>query len=128
MVSGISLSPKQWIVDEEAAKVVKHIFDLCMEGRGPMQIAKLLREEKILTPTAYALQNGRKTPHSAPSDPYYWDQATVVDLLEHREYTGCTVNFKTYTISIWDKKTRENPVEKQAIFYNTQPAIIEPES
>jgi DNA invertase Pin-like site-specific DNA recombinase len=120
-------NPKQWIIDEEAAKVVKHIFDLCMEGRGPMQIAKQLREERILTPTAYALKEGRNPGKETPPDPYYWDQKTVAGLLDHRDYTGCTVNFKTYTNSIWDKKTRENPVEKQAIFYNTQPAIIEPE-
>ena len=120
-------NPKQWIIDEKAANVVRHIFDLCMEGRGPLQIAKQLREEQILTPTAYTLKEGRNPGKEAPTDPYYWDQKTVAGLLEHRDYTGCTVNFKTYTNSIWDKKTRENPVEKQAIFYNTQPAIIDPE-
>ncbi|MBO6054039.1 MAG: DUF4368 domain-containing protein, partial [Oscillospiraceae bacterium] len=120
-------NPKQWIIDEEAAKVVRHIFDLCMEGRGPMQIAKQLTEEKVLTITAYAIKEGRKGLAPAPEDPYHWDSASVVGILETRDYTGCTVNFKTYTNSIWDKKTRENPVEKQAIFYNTQPAIIEPE-
>ncbi len=120
-------NPKQWIIDEEAAKVVKHIFDLCMEGRGPMQIAKQLTEEKVLTITAYTLREGRKAHAPAPEDPYRWDTKSVVGILGTRDYTGCTVNFKTYTNSIWDKKTRENPVEKQAIFYNTQPAIIDPE-
>ena len=120
-------NPKQWIIDEEAAKVVRHIFDLCMEGRGPMQIAKQLTEEKVLTITAYTLKEGRKGHAPAPEDPYHWDSTSVVGILETRDYTGCTVNFKTYTNSIWDKKTRENPVEKQAIFHNTQPAIIEPE-
>ena len=118
---------KQWIVDDEAAAVVRHIFDLCMEGRGPLQIAKQLREEKVLTPTAYMLKEGRKTSHTAPADPYHWDQKTVAGILEHREYTGCTVNFKTYSNSLWDKKPHRNPVDKQAIFYNTQPAIIDPE-
>ncbi|MBR0462380.1 MAG: DUF4368 domain-containing protein [Erysipelotrichaceae bacterium] len=120
-------NPKQWIVDEEAAKVVRHIFDLCMEGRGPMQIAKQLTEEKVLTITAYTIKEGRKALAPAPEDPYHWDTTSVVGILETRDYTGCTVNFKTYTNSIWDKKTRENPVEKQSIFYNTQPAIIDPE-
>jgi hypothetical protein len=120
-------NPKQWVVDEEAAKVVKHIFDLCMEGRGPMQIAKQLTEEKVLTITAYTIKEGRKGLAPAPEDPYHWDSTSVVGILETRDYTGCTVNFKTYTNSIWDKKTRDNPVEKQAIFHNTQPAIIEPE-
>ena len=53
--------------------------------------------------------------------------STIVNILERREYTGCTVNFKTYTNSIWDKKQRENPIENQAVFYNTHPAIIEQE-
>ena len=120
-------NPKQWIVDEEAAKVVRHIFDLCMEGRGPMQIAKQLREEKVLTIIAYTKQAGRKMDRPAPEDPYNWNESSVVNILETRDYTGCTVNFKTYSNSIWDKKTRTNPIEKQAIFYNTQPAIIDPE-
>ena len=120
-------NPKQWIIDEEAAKVVKHIFDLCMEGRGPLQIAKQLREERILTPSAYTLKEGRRPGRDVPADPYRWDQKTVAGLLEHREYTGCTVNFKTYTNSIWDKKTRITPKEKRAVFYNTHPAIIEQE-
>ena len=118
-------NPKQWIIDEEAAKVVKHIFDLCMEGRGPLQIAKQLTEEKVLTITAYTIKEGRKGLAPAPGDPYHWDSTSVVGILETRDYTGCTVNFKTFTNSIWDKKTRVNPVEKQAIFYNTQPAIID---
>ncbi len=107
--------------------MVKHIFDLCMEGRGPMQIAKQLREEKVLTIIAYRKKVGLTIDRPLPEDPYYWNESTIINILEQREYTGCTVNFKTYTNSIWDKKTRENPVEKQAIFYNTQPAIIEPE-
>ncbi len=120
-------NPKQWIVDEEAAKVVRHIFDLCMEGRGPMQIAKQLREEKVLTIIAYRQKVGLTIDRPLPEDPYFWNESTIVHILEQREYTGCTVNFKTYTNSIWDKKQRENPIEKQAIFCNTHPAIIEPE-
>ena len=117
----------RWIVDEAAAQVVKRIFRLCMEGRGPMQIAKLLQEEKVLNPTAYKRRAGIKTPSPEASDPYHWNTNTVVHILERREYTGCTVNFKTYTNSIWDKKQRDTPLEKQAVFYNTHPAIIEQE-
>ena len=117
----------KWVVDEVAALVVKRIFKLCMEGRGPMQIAKLLQEEKVLNPTAYKKREGIKTPSPETADPYHWNTNTVVHILERREYTGCTVNFKTYTNSIWDKKQRETPVEKQAVFYNTHPAIIEQE-
>ena len=70
---------------------------------------------------------GIKTPSPETADPYHWNTNTVVHILERREYTGCTVNFKTYTNSIWDKKQRETPLDKQAIFYNTHPAIIEQE-
>lgn len=117
----------KWLVDEEAAQVVRHIFTLCMEGRGPMQIAKVLREEKVPNPTAYKRRQGMKTPNKESADPYRWNTNTVVHILERREYTGCTVNFKTYTNSIWDKKQRETPEDKQAVFYGTHPAIIEQE-
>lgn len=117
----------RWIVDEVAAQVVKHIFRLCMEGRGPMQIAKVLQEEKVLNPTAYKRRAGIKTPSPETADPYHWNTNTIVHILERREYTGCTVNFKTYTNSIWDKKQRDTPLEKQAVFYGTHPVIIEQE-
>ena len=118
-------NPRRWVVDPVAADVVKRIFDLCMEGRGPMQIANQLKSDKVLTPTAYRALQGIKTPNKKPEDPYDWHSSTVVAILERREYTGCTVNFKTYTNSIWDKKQRDNPLEKQAIFPNTHEAIIE---
>ena len=118
-------NPRRWVVDPVAADVVKRIFDLCMEGRGPMQIANQLKADKVLTPSAYRALQGIKTPNKKPEDPYDWHSSTVVAILERREYTGCTVNFKTYTNSIWDKKQRDNPLEKQAIFPNTHEAIIE---
>ena len=114
-----------WIVDEEAAAVVKRIFDLCMEGRGPQQIANQLKADKVLTPTAYKKRQGQKTPHAEPENPYEWQDSTVVNILERREYTGCTVNFKTYTNSIWDKKQHETPKDQQAIFPDTHERIIE---
>ena len=116
--------PKKWVIDEEAAQIVKRIFALCMEGKGPSQIAALLEKEKVLNPTAYKQREGRKTPHQTPENEYRWHESTVAYILEYMEYTGCTVNFKTYTNSIWDKKQRENPMENRKIFYNTHPAII----
>ena len=118
-------NPKHWLVDPEAAEVVKRIFQLCMEGRGPLQIAKQLTAEKVLNPTAYKRQKGLNTPGGAPADPTFWSSDTVVKILERREYTGCTVNFRTYTNSLWDKTKHKNPVEKQAIFPNTHEAIID---
>ena len=117
--------PKKWVIDEEAAQIVKRIFALCMEGKGPSQIAALLEKEKVLNPTAYKQREGRKTPHQTPENEYRWHESTVAYILEYMEYTGCTVNFKTYTNSIWDKKQRDNPIEKQAIFPNTHARIID---
>ena len=117
--------PKHWVIDEEAAEIVRRIFSLCMEGRGPLQIAKQLEKEKVLTPVAYKRLHGINSPHSEPLDPVKWDSGTIVRILERKEYTGCTVNFKTYTNSIWDKKQRKNPPENQRVFYNTHPTIID---
>ena len=120
-------NPKEWMIDEEAAQVVKKIFTLCMNGRGPSQIADQLEKDKILTPTAYKNKQGVKTPHTEPENPYRWHESTIVNILERKEYIGATVNFKTYTNSIWDKKQRENPEENRVIFYNTHLAIIDQE-
>lgn len=120
-------APKNWIVDEEAAQVVKRIFTLCMEGCGPAQIAKILENDKILNPTAYFQKEGRNTTHPTPENPYHWNVATVSVILERKEYIGCTVNYRTYTNSIWDKTQRINPEEKHLVFYNTHPAIISQE-
>ncbi len=117
-------APKEWIVDEEAAAVVKRIFSLCMQGRGPSQIATQLEQDRVLNPTAYKQREGIDTPHAAPENPYRWHETSIVNILERMEYIGATVNFKTYSNSIWDKKQRANPIENQKIFYNTHPAII----
>ena len=116
---------KHWLVDPEAAAIVKRIFSMCMEGRGPTQIANQLWVDKVLTPTAYKLSHGLSTNSPAPEDPYRWDKRAVSSILERLEYTGCTVNFKTYTNSIWDKKRHLNPVENQAIFPDTHERIID---
>ena len=113
---------KKWIVDEEAAEIVKRIFDLCISGKGPMQIAKLLTAQHILTVKAhYAQRDGKPLPEK----PYQWSPKSVAGILERPEYTGCTVNFKTYSKSHKLKKRLHNAPENQRIFPNTQPAIIE---
>ena len=113
---------KKWIVDEEAAEIVKRIFDLCIAGKGPMQIAKLLTAEHILTVKAHYAQRAGKP---LPEEPYHWDPKSVAGILERPEYTGCTVNFKTYSKSHKLKKRLHNVPENQRIFPNTQPAIID---
>ena len=113
---------KKWIVDEEAAAVVKRIFDLCIAGKGPMQIAKLLTAERVLTVKAhYAQQNGKPLSEK----PYQWSPKSVAGILERPEYTGCTVNFKTYSKSHKLKKRLHNAPENQRIFPDTQPTIID---
>ena len=113
---------KKWIVDGGAAKVVRRIFNLCIAGKGPMQIAKILTDDKVLTVTAY---HARQKGWTMPENLYQWCAKSVAGILERREYTGCTVNFKTYTKSLKFKKRMENPVENQKVFEDTQPAIIE---
>ena len=113
---------KQWIVDEEAAAVVKRIFDLCVAGKGPMQIAKILKADKVLTTRAhYAKQKGK----SLPDNPYSWNESTIVAVLERMDYCGHTVNFKSYSKSHKLKKRIPTTKEQQAIFRNTHEAIVE---
>lgn len=113
---------KKWIVDEEAAAVVKRIFDLCIAGKGPMQIAKILKADKILTTKAYyAKQKGKLL----PDNPYNWNENSIVGILERMDYCGHTVNFKSYSKSHKLKKRIPTIKEQQAIFRNTHEAIIE---
>ena len=113
---------KKWIVDEEAASVVKRIFDLCIAGKGPMQIAKILKADKILTTKAYyAKQKGKLL----PDNPYNWNENSIVGILERMDYCGHTVNFKSYSKSHKLKKRIPTTKEQQAIFRNTHEAIVE---
>lgn len=116
---------KRWIVDEEAATVVKRIFALCLDGYGPSQIARILKADKVLIPTAYWQAQGKTVNHSVPENPYMWVSATVADILEKKDYLGHTVNFKTYKQSYKSKKKLYNPEEKQLVFENTHEAIID---
>lgn len=113
---------KKWIVDEEAAEIVKRIFDLCVAGKGPMQISKALTADKVLTVKAYYAKRDGK---SMPENLYQWDPKSVAGILERPEYTGCTVNFKTYSKSHKLKKRLQNAPENYRIFPDTQPAIVD---
>ncbi len=115
----------KWIVDEPAAETVRKVFKLCMNGYGPTQIAKILREEKVLTPAAYWQSIGRTTNLPTPENPYRWVADTISTMLEKKEYLGHTVNFKTYKQSYKSKKKLHNPKENQLIFENTHEAIID---
>ena len=114
----------EWIVDEPAAKIVRKIFDLCVSGLGPTQIAKRLKAEKVLTPTEYWNSIGRKC-SKPPAIPYGWVADTVSGILDKQEYCGDTVNFRTTSKSFKLKKRLDRPQEDWHIFPNTHPAIID---
>ena len=110
-----------WILDEEAAQVVKLIFDLCIDGKGPEQIARILEEKQILTTRAlYAKRKGKPLPER----PYHWGNQSIVAILERQEYTGCTCNFKTYSKSYKLKKRIPNEPEDMFYLPDTQEAIV----
>ena len=110
-----------WILDEEAAQVVKLIFDLCIDGKGPEQIARILEEKQILTTRALYAKRKKKP---MPERPYHWGNQSIVAILERQEYTGCTCNFKTYSKSYKLKKRIPNEPEDMFYLPDTQEAIV----
>ncbi len=118
-------NPKQWIIDEPAAEVVRYIYQLCLDGLGPTQIAKRLRAEKILCPTAYFESIGKPTANKVPSDPYKWCGDTTKRIIDNRQYTGCTINFMSSLISYKVHKRIPNDKSEWQIIPNTQEAIID---
>jgi len=115
-----------WIVDEEAAKVIKEAFHLCMKGYGPTQIAKEFTKRRIMNPSAHAKANGINIPDNrGHNDDYIWRGSTIVHMLSRQEYLGHTVNFKTYRKSYKQKKQMKNDPSEWQIFENTHDAIIE---
>lgn len=117
---------KHWIPDREAADVVYEIGLYVMDGFGPSQIARKLRERKILTPAAYYESKGIPCNVKKQGDPYGWDNTTIAGIMDRwREYLGHTVNFKTTKKSYKSKKKIWNDPENWVIFENTQPPIIE---
>lgn len=118
-------NPKQWIIDEAVADNVRYIFRLCLDGLGPTQIAKRLTKERILTPTAYFMSIGKAVSNKNITDPYRWVTETVKNILSNRQYTGCTVNFKSTILSYKVHKKIENDESDWQIIPNTQEAIID---
>ena len=111
----------KWILDEDAAPIVKRIFDLCIDGKGPEQISRILERDQVLTTKAlYASRKGKPL----PKNPYGWSDQSIVGILERQEYTGCTCNFKTYSKSYKLKKRIPNEPENMFIVPDTQEAIV----
>ena len=110
-----------WILDEDAAPIVKRIFDLTIAGVGPSRIARILEADEVLTVKAlYAQQKGKPLPER----PCHWIEQSVVNILERMEYTGCTCNFKTYSKSYKLKKRIPNALEDMFVLPDTQEAIV----
>ena len=115
----------QWLVDSEAAEVVKRIFAMTIDGYGPYQIASKLKSEKVLIPSAYLAQHGEGVNKNKTfKDVYGWGSSTICNILEKREYLGHTINFKTRK-HFKDKKSHYVPEDEWTIFENTHEAIID---
>ena len=115
----------QWLVDPEAADVVKRIFAMTIDGYGPYQIASKLKEEKILIPSAYLARHGEGVNKNKTfKDVYGWGSSTICNILEKREYLGHTINFKTRK-HFKDKKSHYVPEDEWTIFENTHEPIID---
>lgn len=112
----------KWVIDEDAAKVVRYIYKLCCDGLGPTQIANRLKREQVLTPTAYKAQYRGEL---LPERPFNWAQKTVSGILDKVEYLGHTENFKTASKNYRSKKRVKTAKEERKLFLDTHPAIVD---
>ena len=119
--------PKRHIIpDPDSAWVVKHIFQLCVEGKGPTQIAKQLTREKIFSPVSFYYEKyGVELTGESPAEPYKWSAQTVARILEDETYLGHTVNLKTTTLSYKNKKTIQRPESERLRFENPHEPLID---
>ncbi len=117
-----------FIIDEEAAPVVRQIYSLCLAGNGPTKIARMLTEQGIPTPGTLEYRRTGSTRRYYPDYPCKWATNTVIHILERKEYLGHTVNFKTEKVSYKVKSSVDNPEEKQVVFENTHEPILDAET
>ena len=116
---------KRWIVDTEAADVVKLIYKWALEGKGNETIARMLQENEVMTPTAYFKSKGiNRGGKATQANPYKWDKSTIRIILSNQEYCGDVINFKTYSKSFKNKKRVQVPPEMWKIFKDVHEAII----
>ena len=119
-------NPKRWIVDEEAALIVKRIYSMTLDGLGTEQIAAQLEREEILTPRAYWLKKGIKRPGKGKQQPpTKWNSSTITKILSLQEYCGDILNFKTYSKSYKNKKRIDNDRENWVVFKDVHEPIID---
>ena len=120
---------KKWVIDPEAAEIVRRVFRLCIEGKGNETIARMLQEDKVLVPMAYwqskgLPRGGKKT----QPNPYKWCKTTIAKMLAQQEYCGDVINFKTYSKNFRNKTRIPNPKENWAIFKDVHEPIIDRET
>ena len=119
-------NPKHWIVDDEAAQVVRRVYSMTLEGFGTEQIATQLEKDGVLTPRAYWLTKGIKRPGKGKQQPpTKWNSSTITKILSLQEYCGDILNFKTYSKSYKNKKRIDNDRENWVVFQDVHEAIIE---
>lgn len=120
---------KKWIIDPEAATVVKSIFKMCLDGKGNETIARELQENKVLIPMAYWRSKGlNRGGKKTQTNPYKWCKTTVQKILSQQEYCGDIINFKTYSKSFKNKTRYENSKENWAVFKDVNEPIIDRET
>jgi len=119
-------NPKRWIIDDEAAEIVRRIYSWVSEGYGTAQIAALLSKEHILTPVFYFKEKGINRPNRSKQErePHRWNQSTIQKILTSQEYCGDIINFKTYSKSFKNKVRIENDPENMAIFKDVHEPVI----
>lgn len=119
-------NPKRWLVDDEAALVVKRIYSMTLDGLGTEQIAAQLERDGILTPRVYWLQKGVKRPGKGKQlPPTRWNSSTITKILSLQEYCGDILNFKTYSKSYKNKKRIDNDRENWVVFNDVHEPIID---
>ena len=120
---------KKWIIDPEAATVVKSIFKMCLDGKGNETIARELQENKVLIPMAYWRSKGlNRGGKKTQTNPYKWCKTTIQKILSQQEYCGDIINFKTYSKSFKNKTRYENSKENWAVFMDVNEPIIDRET
>ncbi|HCJ95648.1 MAG TPA: recombinase [Ruminococcaceae bacterium] len=120
---------KKWIIDPEAATVVKSIFKMCLDGKGNETIARELQESEVLIPMAYWQSKGlNRGGKKTQTNPYKWCKTTVQKILSQQEYCGDIINFKTYSKSFKNKTRYENSKENWAVFKDVNEPIIDRET
>ena len=131
-IYGYMKSPEdkhQWLVDSEAAVIVRRIFDLTIEGYGPYSIASKFEKDRVFSPGYYLAQKGLGNHQSRVfKNPYRWCGSSIIHILEHAEYMGHMVNFKTYKTSFKDTCRKYTTLDQRVVFEDKHEAIIDSET